>query len=69
MNEDLKNLINHININFIKFSELWEENNSYSRINLKKKFVKDIIPDSNILSQILNYQSFLLKEAIELEFS
>ena len=69
MNEDLKNLINHININFIKFSELWEENNSYSRINLKKKFVKDIIPDSNILNQILNYQSFLLKEAIELEFS
>ena len=66
MNEDLKNLINHININFIKFSELWGKNNPNNRINLKKKFVKDIIPGSNILETIYGYRSFLSEKILEL---
>lgn len=69
MNEDLKNLINHININFIKFSELWEKNNPNNRINLKKKFVKDIRCENDIFNQILAYQSFLLKKTVELELA
>lgn len=41
----------------------------YKKINLKKKSVKDINTENNILETIYAYQSFLSKKTVDLELS
>lgn len=69
MQEDLENLICNINTRFLEYGKLWEMDDLYKKINLKKKSVKDINTENNILETIYAYQSFLSKKTVDLELS
>ena len=67
MNKDLESLICNIHVNFLDFCKRWEKDSSYNRVNLKKKLVKDIGTEKDILETIYGYQSFLSQETVKLE--
>lgn len=65
MLKDLEKLIDYILPKYIKISEDWLQNNNYTKINLKKKLVKEIYQNSNNeLKDIFDYRAFINKECI-----
>ena len=65
----LENLICNLNVQFFEYVKIWKRNASYNKINLKKKLVKDINLENNLIETIYAYQSFLLQETANLELS
>lgn len=66
---DLGILIELIQENYNKISLQWEELHQENVLNLKRKQVKHIREDAEILSEIWNYRTLLNKETLMLTFA
>lgn len=71
MLEELDVLIIFIEQEYKRLSNKWKKSDLYEGINQKKKLVKDIEHDNNILTTILNYRLFINENHldIKLEFN
>lgn len=71
MLEELDVLIIFIEQEYKRLSNKWKKSDLYEEINQKKKLVKDIEHDNNILTTILNYRLFINENHldIKLEFN
>lgn len=66
MIEELERLIDFIKIEYIKFCELWKNNENYLDINMKNNLVCDISSNLQILESIFNYRKFIIQNNIYL---
>ena len=66
MIEELKQLINFIQTEYIKFNKKWYKSNYYSKINLKDNLVYDLLENEEMLNIIFNYREFINENNIQL---
>lgn len=66
MLEEIDKLINFIEIEYEELTKKWEQSNYYSKINLHKRQVCDIMNNKEILDAIVNYREFLNENNIKL---
>ena len=66
MLNELENLINFIQKEYIEFNEKWQKSNFYTKINLKNNLVCDLIENEQMLNIIFNYREFINKNNIQL---
>ncbi len=66
MLEELDKLINFILKEYIEFNEKWQKSNYYSRINLKKNLICDLLSNEIMLDTIFNYREFINENNIQL---
>lgn len=66
MLEELDNLINFIQTEYIDFTEKWEQSDYYSKINLKDTLVCDVLENKILLDAIISYREFINENNIQL---
>lgn len=66
MLEDIEKLIQFIQIEYLDFTEKWENSEYYSKINLKNTQVCQILENKEILDIIMNYREFINENNIQL---
>ena len=66
MLEELENLINFIQTEYIQLTNKWERSNYYTKINLKNNQVCDLLENKLILDTIVNYREFINQNNIQL---
>lgn len=59
MLEELEKLIEFIKQEHKDYSERWKESSYYSKINFKKKIIRDIKEDNMILKAVFDYREFM----------
>lgn len=69
MLEELNKLIIFINKEYNIINNEWQQNNLYIPIHQKKKLVKDVNQDNEILNVILKYRLFLNEKHLDLKLS
>lgn len=66
MLKELDKLINFIQTEYIEFNEKWQNSSYYSKINLKKNIVCDLLDNELMLNTIFNYREFINENNIQL---
>ena len=66
MLEELENLINFIQTEYMQLTNKWERSNYYAKINLKNNQVCDLLENKLILDTIVNYREFINQNNIQL---
>ena len=66
MLKELDKLINFIQTEYIEFNEKWQNSSYYSKINLKKNTVCDLLDNELMLNTIFNYREFINENNIQL---
>lgn len=66
MLKELDKLINFIQTEYIEFNEKWQNSSYYSKINLKKNTVCDLLDNELVLNTIFNYREFINENNIQL---
>lgn len=66
MLKELDKLINFIQTEYIEFNEKWQNSSYYSKINLKKNTVCDLLNNELMLNTIFNYREFINENNIQL---
>lgn len=66
MLEELDKLINFIQTEYKQLTTKWEQSDYYSKINLNKNQICDLLENKLILDTIVNYREFINKNNIQL---
>lgn len=66
MLKELDKLINFIQTEYMEFNEKWQNSSYYSKINLKKNTVCDLLDNELMLNTIFNYREFINENNIQL---
>lgn len=66
MIDEVKRLIDFIQAEYMKFHEMWKNNEYYLDINLKNNLVCDISNNLILLDLIFNYRKFIIQNNIYL---
>ena len=66
MFEELKRLINFIQVEYIEFNKKWQNSIYYSKINLKDNLVINLVDNEALLSSVFNYREFINENNIQL---
>lgn len=66
MLEELYKLITFIQKEYFEFNEKWETSNYYSKINLRKYEVSDLLNNEDLLNVIFNYREFINVHNVQL---
>lgn len=66
MLDELENLINFIQDEYIQFNEKWQNSGYYTKINLKNNLIIDLSEDKDMLNTVFNYREFINENNIQL---
>ncbi len=66
MLEELEKLIDFIQTEYIDFTQQWENNYYYSKINLKSTLVREVLENKILLDSIISYREFINENNIQL---
>lgn len=69
MLKELEKVINFIQTEYIAFNKKWQKSDYYTKINLKKNQVCDLLENEEMLNTILNYREFINENNIQLSLN
>ncbi len=66
MLDELENLIDFIQAEYIQFNQKWQNNIYYTKIDLKSNLVTDLTENKEILNTVFRYREFINENNIQL---
>lgn len=66
MLNELNNLIEFIQEEYLQFNDKWKSSENFDKINLKNTMVKDLMSNKMMLDIVFNYREFINDNNIQL---
>ena len=66
MLNELNNLIEFIQEEYLQFNDKWKNSENFDKINLKNTMVKDLMSNKMMLDIVFNYREFINDNNIQL---